>query len=433
MTYSIVRHAHAGTAGYDLGIFDQAVRGYAHFRAPVVALKGPGFNLLGDHFHPILMLLAPFYRVWPDARMLLVAQALLIAVSIVPILRFAERRLGTARGVAVAVAYGLSWGIQGAVAFDFHEVAFAVPILAFALTALADGRLRASAAWSLALLFVKEDMGLTVAAIGVLVMVRRRWRLGAALTVTGLVTSALVILVVIPSFNPHGEYRYWNAVGSQSGGLLHTAMVDPGGKLLLLAYVAGVTAFVALRSPLALVAVPSLAYRLASDNPLYWSTQVVHYNAILMPIMFVAFVDGVGRLEADPRPYARRCARLAVPAVLLIAVALVPSHSFRHLYSPRFYRTPPSARDAHRILPLIPDGARVAAGNYLAPQLTDRCDVVLFPNVNHVPVDWVVVDITRMSGVPAPPDQQEAALNALPSQGFRRIAQKGGIVLFRRT
>jgi len=47
--------------GYDLGIFDQAVRRYAHFQAPIVTLKGDDFNILGDHFHPIIALWAPLY------------------------------------------------------------------------------------------------------------------------------------------------------------------------------------------------------------------------------------------------------------------------------------------------------------------------------------------------------------------------------------
>jgi hypothetical protein len=47
-------------------------------------------------------------------------------------------------------------------------------------------------------------------------------------------------------------------------------------------------------------------------------------------------------------------------------------------------------------------------------------------------VDWVVVDTTWMGGVPAPADRQEAALSALSSLRIRRIAQSGGIVLFRR-
>ncbi|MFC4909162.1 DUF2079 domain-containing protein [Actinomadura gamaensis] len=140
-TFSLVRHARIQTAGYDLGIFDQAIRSYAHFRAPVSAIKGPGFNLLGDHFHPVLALLAPLYWLWDDPRTLLTAQAALIAASVIPVARLAIRRLGPAQGTAVATAYGFSWGIQGAIAFDFHEIAFAVPLMAFAMTALAEQRI----------------------------------------------------------------------------------------------------------------------------------------------------------------------------------------------------------------------------------------------------------------------------------------------------
>lgn len=56
---SVRLHQRLLTTGYDLGIFEQAVRSYAHGRAPVSALKGPGFNLLGDHFSPVLASLAP--------------------------------------------------------------------------------------------------------------------------------------------------------------------------------------------------------------------------------------------------------------------------------------------------------------------------------------------------------------------------------------
>ena len=35
---------------WDLAIFTQAVRAYAHGHAPIASIKGPGFDLLGDHF-----------------------------------------------------------------------------------------------------------------------------------------------------------------------------------------------------------------------------------------------------------------------------------------------------------------------------------------------------------------------------------------------
>jgi len=31
------------------------VRHYAHFEAPIVTLKGDGYNIWADHFHPIIV------------------------------------------------------------------------------------------------------------------------------------------------------------------------------------------------------------------------------------------------------------------------------------------------------------------------------------------------------------------------------------------
>ena len=56
---SLARFRHLATRSWDLGIFEQAVRAYAHLQAPVVDLKGPGTNVLGDHFSPVTALLAP--------------------------------------------------------------------------------------------------------------------------------------------------------------------------------------------------------------------------------------------------------------------------------------------------------------------------------------------------------------------------------------
>ena len=58
---SIFRHDRFGSSGYDLGIFDQTIWGYSRFEFVRNTIKGTP-NLLGDHFHPALMLLAPAAR-----------------------------------------------------------------------------------------------------------------------------------------------------------------------------------------------------------------------------------------------------------------------------------------------------------------------------------------------------------------------------------
>src|SRR5581483_6322173 len=130
-------------------------------------------------FSPVLALLAPVYRLFPTPVTLLVVQAGLMALACVPVTRWACRVRGTGAGLVVGCGLGASWGIVKAVAFDFHEVAFAVPLIAFAVEALGERRGRAAVAWGLPLLLVKEDLGLTVAAIGCLVAWRGPRRFGA--------------------------------------------------------------------------------------------------------------------------------------------------------------------------------------------------------------------------------------------------------------
>src|ERR1700727_2014163 len=123
--------------------------------------------------------------------------------------------------------------MQQMIDFDFHEIALAVPLLAFSLSALVRGRVRATALWALPLVFIKEDQGFTVAAIGALLLfdgvralgdgsrpVGRRGSIGwgALLFGWGLAWSVLAITVIIPHFNPLHEYYYWKDGGVVGGG-----------------------------------------------------------------------------------------------------------------------------------------------------------------------------------------------------------------------
>src|SRR3984885_15718966 len=170
-TISLSRLIQLNPSSWDLGIFTEYVKQYANLRAPIVDIRATGFNLLGDHFQPIVAVLAPFFRGFPSSATLVVAQALLAAASVFPVSQLAREKLGVGPARAIAVAYGFSWGLQQLAQFDFHEIAFAVPLLAFALSALARGHPKTAAGGALPLVLVKEDQGYTVAAIGIYLIV----------------------------------------------------------------------------------------------------------------------------------------------------------------------------------------------------------------------------------------------------------------------
>ena len=61
LVLSLFRYLQFNPASWDLGIFTEQVKQYAHLHAPVADIRGAGFNLLGDHFSPIVALVAPFF------------------------------------------------------------------------------------------------------------------------------------------------------------------------------------------------------------------------------------------------------------------------------------------------------------------------------------------------------------------------------------
>ncbi|WP_436528046.1 DUF2079 domain-containing protein [Actinoplanes sp. HUAS TT8] len=423
--WSLHRHRGIRTSGYDLGIFEQAVRGYAGFGAPVSTLKGPGFNLLGDHFHPVLVLLAPLYRLFPGPVTLLVAQAALIAVSSIPITRLAGRVVGPGAAVSAGTAYGMSWGLQSAVDFDFHEVAFAVPMLAFSLVAVAERRWMAAAGWALPLIAVKEDLPATVAVIGLLLVLRGRRRLGAVTIAVAVGAGLLIVGVILPALHPEHVYAYAGSAGLDGPDPLHR-LVLPGVKAHTLLWLLAPTLFLAVRSPLLLVAAPTLAWRFWSTNPAYWGTGY-QYSAVLMPIVFVAFLDALPRVTTMPR------ARVAAHATCVLAVAatLLAPLPLRGLLTPSGWTVRAEADQLRLALAGIPDGARVAADNRLAPQLTSRCTVYLFPAFPQAGLrpEWVAVsdptDVTMAAEV-----TMKEAINDLPTYGYQVVLRTGGVIVF---
>jgi uncharacterized membrane protein len=475
---SVFRYLRRDPTSWDLGIFTEYVKQYAHLQAPIVNIKAPGFDLLGDHFHPIVALIAPFFRIFPTSVTLLVAQALLAGLSVLPVSQLGRELLGNAAGRSVAVAYGLSWGLQQMANYDFHEIAFAVPLLAFSLSALVRGRTRAAVLWALPLVFVKEDQGFTVLAIAlVLAFAYRRHDAGLLLGSWGMFWSLLAILVIIPHFNPQHSYQYWSEAGAFNpvgghfsvGALWSTLSDGASTKLPTLVMILLPTAFIALRSPVIFAAVPSLALRAINTNPAYWGT-AWHYNATVMPIVFIAAIDAIARIRARRRELASQPAGSAVPALeratgsgrsrvgplaaletaaerygaaamVAICAALAFQFPLSSLWTPATFTLGPHVAAENRAMALVPDGASVSTDLDLLAPLAARTNTYWLGNAGANPATRYVVfdtqstDCTAWESVclSAQPATVRAEVESL-SHGARyvQIFDSNGVFVFRR-
>lgn len=393
---SLLRFDRFEFSSWDNAIFEQAVKGYAHLGAPTVDVKAPDFNQLGDHFSPILALIAPFYRVFPSAETILIAQALLLGLSVAIIARAGIKHLGRGRGICLGVAYGLSFGIQSAVQVDFHEVAFAAPLLALAGAAWLDRDWRRVMWWTLPLLLVKEDMGLTVAAVGAVMWFGGDRRRGTGMMVGGITAMALIIYVVIPIFSPTGEWQYGSSFGNGRG-FLTVLFDDSGQKLVTLLVTFGVTGMLALLSPWTLLALPVLAVRFSADKEFYWGTDF-HYSLVLMPIVFIGLIDVMTR---EHRPaWLRAYAPQGVTIALAIAAAMQLSSPLSVLVKPESYDAAPRAAAAREAIALVPKGATVETDISLMSHLVSAHRVYWLGSVGSGKPAYVLFDAAGGLGSP---------------------------------
>lgn len=381
---AIFRHDHFGSNAYDLGIFDQTIWGYSRFEVVEnTVLRLP--NALGDHFHPILIALAPLYWVWDDARVLLLAQAALLALAGIPIFLWARRMLSVVPALGFEAAYLAFWAVLGGSIFDFHELAVAAPVVSFALYAVLTERTGLLLAMTALGLLTREDLALTFAGIGVyLVLVQRRWRLGAALVAVSAAWFVVMFKWVIPALAGSGRsYSHWTytGLGSGPGSALWHLVAHPIDSLKLFftpreKVTALLNLFVPwlglpLVSPLLIVMLPTLGARFFSDKPSHWAPQGFHYSLVLAPMLAFAAVDTAARL--------RRHVHELAPVALVAGAFLVGLYfSFvrlKPLDELRRYTSEAQIAVIDDCLETIPADASVSATSALVPHLSHRKEI----------------------------------------------------------
>ena len=499
---SLYRLLQMAPSSFDLGIFTEYVKQLAQLHAPVDDVLGSGYNFEGNHFEIAVGVLAPFFRLFPTPATLLFFQALFAALSIFPVATAAQLLTGRSTGRLIGFAYACSWGLQQMIAFDFHEIALAVPLLAFSVSALVLRRPGAAIAWAVPLVFVKEDQGFTVAALGALLALsaafpwllpgpaavpaslaqpgglrsRMRWpawlsgRLlpgdglrdyaytalwgGVFLVGWGLFWSMFAITVIIPHFNPLHQYSFWTnggAVGSGKSLSASALLVQAGSEwptkgptlaLLLLP-----TALAALGSPVTLIAVPSLLLRFISTYPTYWGT-AWHYNATVMPILFIAAAEAIGRWRRAPAPASPaagngglRLLRAAQAGLVrhggammaAIAVALAFQFPLSGLWHSSTYKVDDThAAAASAAMAVVPDGATVTATLDLVAPLAARTDTFWIGNAGNPVTQYIVFDGANSGYAPPITDVPGFIARYYGSDGYRQVFESGSIYVYRR-
>ncbi|HZD70054.1 MAG TPA: DUF2079 domain-containing protein, partial [Actinomycetes bacterium] len=381
-------HRHFGTYGFDVGIYDQGTWLLSRLRAPFVTVRG--LNLFGEHASYILVLVAPLYRLWADPRLLLLLQAIALALPAWVVYRLGSRHLGNpAAGLAVAVAYLAFPAMQWAMDWQFHPETLAAAFLALAALAADDRRHRLMTLWLALALLCREDVGLVVAGFGGLLLLTGQRAVGRRVLLAGLIWWVLATFLLIPwangrqtnLFEVHygitgvGPIALLKALPSMTGRALATALSNQGLGYLLLVLVPLLG--LPLLAPKALLPVaPALFLNLAAIPPEQHQIRY-QYLATSAPFLAIAAVAGL-RVVAS-----RRRALLAPALIALVLAALVMDQRFGPApwsHNKIVASSSPADQARNRALAMIPADAPVSAQFNLVPHLSHRVRIFEFPN-----------------------------------------------------
>jgi uncharacterized membrane protein len=227
---SSLRHILFQSSAYDLGIFDQAVYLISQGQLPVSSFMG--YHILGDHAAFIFYPLALLYKIYPSVYWLFALQAAALALGALPTWYLARQaNLTPQQSIAMAAVYLLYPVVFNVNLFDFHPEAIALPILLAAVWFARQGKTAWFCVSIILILSCKAVLSLTVAAMGIwLILFEKRRLCGIIALCFGAAWFLISSQMIIPFFSGReaaavGRFSY---LGNSVTEIAQNLLLKPG-------------------------------------------------------------------------------------------------------------------------------------------------------------------------------------------------------------
>ena len=432
-TLTALRHYNFQTQAWDMGIFEQSFWNAANGRGLINTIEQLPRHL-GIHFSPFLFLLVPGFMFFHSPYYLLIIQTLALVLGAWPLFLLAKKILGepvnpmngaggqkTASwwALAIVAAYLLYPSLHAIQMFDFHEVAFFVPLLLGAIYFMETEKWLWAGLLGALAATVKEDVILAVLFVGIFLLFKtarpenkntdnkdRNKKIAVAVIIcSALIYFVLVVKVFMPAAGG-GVLRIdrYSHLGETAVAMVQNAMVHP---LLLVKTVFTLPKmFYAFWLFLPLLFLPFLSWRPfillipgLAENLLtnYWPqyNSLYHYDAILIPGMLVATIYGV-KTVVERWPNKERPLRFLFMATILAGV-LLHSPVRPTAFPVSYFQTTPQETAYRNLVKLVPNDVSVATHTNLVPHLANR-EKVYFAGLETKRTDIVLLDAGNLFG-----------------------------------
>jgi uncharacterized membrane protein len=395
--YTIMRHQMLGTAGFDLGIFDNLMVNGLHGRPFRSTVAVPHGSYLSNHAEYGMFLFLPIYAIWPGSETLLVLQSLSLGFSALPLYLFGCTQLSRRSACALACASLLYAPLHGPNFYDFHWLPMAMFFFYWLFYAIVKRNIAWIAVLTAVICSVREDTALGTIVIGMFLIVTGYWpRLGAILSAVSTVWFVLVKFVIMPWAGPWwfaDIYKDLMAPGERGyGSVVKTALINPNyflktllteSKLIYTLHMLAPLALLPIRHwALGLLFLPGFIVTLMTTGYAPTLSIAFQYTTTFIPFLFGASAIAL-RLRAERLGLGARRASLLALCLGVLCHSYVFGAIFQHNtfvggFSRVFFEMSKGERrryaDLREVAARIPPDASVAATELEIPHVSARLD-----------------------------------------------------------
>lgn len=385
------------TSGVDGRSFEQVIFNFLNGNGLTSTIAPPYIkqSWLGVHFSPILYVISPIYLLFPHIEIFPFLQSFLLAAAAIPIF-FTARIIIKSDWYAliIAILYLINPFVINAQIWDFHEIAFAPLIISFILWSIVAKRPLYFVMFCSILLLIKEHYGLAVFGSGLLWAWRwREYRFGIIVSIFGLLSFFLVIMVIMPNINPTGAAAMMSAHSSidhfswifsplQNIDLLLFRLYESALYILLiisLLLFQPIFSFMWLLPALADFVVNSLSNNSMLRDPFSY------HSAAIIPVLLIAYADSITKRYKDDTTSSKSHMLIATSVIVIVfsyALSSLPyfPNNLWEFSSPRFARAQKDQESIDKVNEIIGKDSSVTAQCNLLPHITIRKLLYLFPN-----------------------------------------------------
>ena len=437
---SSIRHALFQSNAYDLGWYDQLVYFISQGKPPIVTFAD--YHLLGDHVALIFYPIALFYKISPNVHWLFAIQAIALAWGIKLVWQLARQAgIDETKSLTLALAYLLYPLVFNVNLYDFHPEVIAIPGILAAVFSARQGQKLRFCFWVLLVLSCKVVLSLTVAAMGIWLLLRehKRW-CGAIALGLGIAWFIIATQYFIPRYSGidvAGVFRY-SYLGESLAEIIQNLFLKPQLILGQVFSLGTLEYLLLLLLPVAwglsignlsflIPALPTLAINILSNLPAQRNL-VQHYSVPLLPFLFLAVIATVA---AKKNWLKRRAVILTWCGICFLLLA-------KYTYFGSIYTEFLDTREAMKtaIAQVDPSGS-VLTTSQIAPHLVHRSQLKLATEdlgpINIQDFDYVLLN-QRYPGWSSSPELVNQLIEQLQNAPeFQLNYQQDQVFLFQKT